>query len=322
MQMKLSLVVPCFNEEGNIPLFYKAVQNDFKNAGFDYEIVFVNDGSRDGTLREMKKLLEGDIPVKIVNFSRNFGKESAMYAGLENAEGEFITIIDADLQQSPAIALEMVRSLESKPEFDCIAAYQESRGESKSLVFFKDNFYKLINKFADTEFRQGASDFRTFRRPMAEAILGMDEYFRFSKGLFSWVGFKTKFIPYTAGKRATGETKWSFWKLVRYAFEGIFGFTTAPLRIATVAGGASLAGFLIYLIYIIIRCSAFKGVYTAANSAVLLLLAIGGIQLLCLGIIGEYLARTYIQGKRRPIYIAKEIIKSKKYGEDTEVKNG
>ncbi|MBQ6543594.1 MAG: glycosyltransferase, partial [Clostridia bacterium] len=139
--MKLSLVVPCFNEEGNIPLFYKAVQNDFKNAGFDYEIVFVNDGSRDGTLREMKKLLEGDIPVKIVNFSRNFGKESAMYAGLENAEGEFITIIDADLQQSPALALEMVRSLESKPEFDCIAAYQESRGESKSLVFFKDNFY-------------------------------------------------------------------------------------------------------------------------------------------------------------------------------------
>ena len=320
--MKLSLVVPCFNEEGNIPIFYDTVKADFKDAGFDYEIVFVNDGSRDGTLREMKKLLDGEIPVKIVSFSRNFGKESAMYAGLENSEGEYVTIIDADLQQSPSLALEMVRTLESKSDYDCIATYQESRGESKSLVFFKENFYKIINKFADVEFRQGASDFRTFRRPMVDAILSMDEYFRFSKGLFSWVGFKTKFIPYKAGKRATGETKWTFWKLVKYALEGIFGFTTAPLRIASIAGGASLLGFLIYLIYIIVRCAAFGGVYTAANSAVLLLLAIGGIQLLCLGIIGEYLARTYIQGKGRPIYIAKEILKSKKYSEDTEVKNG
>ncbi len=315
--MKLSLVVPCFNEEENVPLFYNRVKSDFKNAGFDYEIVFVNDGSSDGTLRELKKLLEGDIPVKIVTFSRNFGKESAMYAGLENSEGDYVTIIDADLQQSPALALEMVRTLDSKPEYDCIAAYQESRDENKALIFFKDSFYKIINKFAETEFRQGASDFRTMRRPMVEAVLSMNEYFRFSKGLFSWVGFNTKFIPYKAAERAKGKSKWSFFKLFAYALEGIFGYTTAPLRIATFAGCASLLGFVIYLIFTIVRCV--KGAeYTPGNSAVMLILAIGGIHLLCLGLIGEYLARTYIQGKGRPIYIAKDIIKNDKYEE----KNG
>ncbi|MBR4451086.1 MAG: glycosyltransferase family 2 protein [Clostridia bacterium] len=313
--MKLSLVVPCYNEEENIPLFYNRVISDFKNADFDYEIVFVNDGSQDGTLRELKKLLSGDIPVKIVTFSRNFGKEAAMYAGLENSEGDYVTIIDADLQQSPALALEMVRTLDSKPEYDCIAAYQENRGESKALVFFKDSFYKIINKFADTQFRQGASDFRTFRRPMVEAVLSMGEYFRFSKGLFSWVGFNTKFIPYTAAQRAKGTSKWSFFKLFKYALEGIFGFTTAPLRIAGIAGVISLLGFLVYLIYTIVRCV--RGAeYTSGNSAVLLILAIGGIHLICLGLIGEYLARTYIQGKGRPIYIAKDIIKNDRYGEN------
>ena len=213
--MKLSLVVPCYNEEKNIPLFYNAVRQDFAKSGIDYELVFVNDGSSDGTFKEMQKLCSGDVPMKIVNFSRNFGKESAMYAGLRESEGDYVTIIDADLQQRPSIALDMVRTLENEPDYDCVAAYQEQRNENKLLVFFKNSFYKLINKFSDTEFVQGASDFRTFRRPMVEAILRMDEYFRFSKGLFSWVGFNTKFIPYNADERAEGESKWSFRKLFR-----------------------------------------------------------------------------------------------------------
>lgn len=311
--MKLSLVVPCFNEEGNVAQFYKEVKNDFSDVDFDYEIVFVNDGSKDGTLNELKKLLDGDVPIKIVNFSRNFGKEAAMYAGLENTEGDYVTIIDADLQQSPALALEMVRTLDRKPEFDCIACYQKERSENKSLVFFKDTFYKLINKFADTEFVQGASDFRTFRRPMVEAILGMKEYFRFSKGLFSWVGFNTKFIPYRANDRLSGESKWSFLKLFRYALEGIFSFTTAPLRIATFAGAVTEVGALLFLIIELVRHFGFKLDFQPYCLPLFIFLLISGVQLVCLGIVGEYLARTYIQGKNRPVYITKNIIKNDKY---------
>lgn len=311
--MKLSLVVPCYNEEGNVSLFYKAVKKDFSDVDFDYEIVFVNDGSKDGTLKELKKLLDGDIPIKIVNFSRNFGKESAMYAGLENSEGDYVTVIDADLQQRPSLALEMVRTLDKKPEYDCIACYQKDRSESKALIFFKNSFYKIINKFADTEFVQGASDFRTFRRPMVEAILEMKEYFRFSKGLFSWVGFNTKFIPYRAEERATGESKWSFFKLFAYALEGIFSFTTAPLRIATGAGIVTGIGSVLYLIIALIRHFGFKLEFSGYTLPLFLFLLVSAIQLVCIGIVGEYLARTYVQGKDRPIYIAKNIIKNDKY---------
>ncbi len=311
--MKLSLVVPCYNEEKNVSLFYDAVKKDFAGVNFDYEIVFVNDGSRDGTFRELQKLCNGNLPVKIVNFSRNFGKESAMYAGLRESEGDYVTIIDADLQQRPGIALDMVKTLDSKPEYDCVAAYQDTRKESKLLVFFKDSFYKLINKFSDTEFIQGASDFRTFRRPMVEAILQMDEYFRFSKGLFSWVGFNTKFIPYEVEERATGTSKWSFWKLFKYAMEGIFAFTTAPLRIATVVGLITSILSIIYLFVVVIQKLAFGINVAGYATIVILILLLGGIQLCCIGIIGEYIARTYIQTKGRPIYIAKDVIKNDKY---------
>ncbi len=311
--MKLSLVVPCYNEEQNVSLFYNAVKNDFSSADFDYEIVFVNDGSKDATFKELQKLCAGDIPVKIVNFSRNFGKESAMYAGLKESEGDYVTIIDADLQQRPSIALDMVKMLDNEPEYDCVAAYQEERKESKLLVFFKNSFYKLINKFADTEFVQGASDFRTFRRPMVEAILSMDEYFRFSKGLFSWVGFNTKFIPYEVEERATGTSKWSFKKLFKYAMDGIFAFTTAPLRIATVVGLAASFLSMVYLVVVVIQ-KLFFGIPVAGYATIVaLILLLGGIQLLALGIIGEYIARTYIQTKNRPIYIAKNVIKNHKY---------
>lgn len=311
--MKLSLVVPCYNEEKNIPLFYEAVKKDFADADFEYELVFVNDGSRDGTFRELQKLCDGDLPVKVVNFSRNFGKESAMYAGLRESEGDYVTIIDADLQQRPSIALDMVRMLDSEPEYDCVAAYQDTRKESKLLVFFKNSFYKLINKFADTEFVQGASDFRTFRRPMVEAVLQMDEYFRFSKGLFSWVGFNTKFIPYEVEERAHGTSKWSFWKLFKYAMEGIFAFTTAPLRLATVLGLVTSALSIIYLFVVVIQKLAFGIDVAGYATIVTLILLLGGIQLSCIGIIGEYIARTYIQTKGRPIYIAKDVIKNHKY---------
>lgn len=311
--MKLSLVVPCYNEEKNVSLFYEAVKKDFSGVDFDYELVFVNDGSKDGTFKELQKLCEGDLPVKIVNFSRNFGKESAMYAGLRESEGDYVTIIDADLQQRPSIALDMVRMLDGEPDYDCVAAYQESRRESKLLVFFKNSFYKLINKFSDTEFVQGASDFRTFRRPMVEAILAMDEYFRFSKGLFSWVGFNTKFIPYKVEERATGNSKWSFKKLFKYALDGIFAFTTAPLRFATIIGLLTSFLSIVYLIVVVIQKLAFGIPVAGYATIVVLILLLGGIQLCCIGIIGEYIARTYIQTKGRPIYIAKQVIKNHKY---------
>ncbi len=311
--MKLSLVIPCYNEEKNVSLFYEAVKNDFSDVDFEYELVFVNDGSRDGTFKELKKLCNGDLPVKIVNFSRNFGKEAAMYAGLRESEGDYVTIIDADLQQKPSIALDMVNTLDNEPEYDCVAAYQDIRNESKALVFFKNCFYKLINKFSDTEFTQGASDFRTFRRHMVEAILSMDEYFRFSKGLFSWVGFKTKFIPYVADERATGESKWSFTKLFKYAMDGIFAFSTTPLRISTIIGLVTALLSIIYLFVVVIQKLAFGINVEGYATIVVLILLLGGIQLCCIGIIGEYIARTYIQTKNRPIYIAKDVIKNHKY---------
>ena len=236
-----------------------------------------------------------------------------MYAGLRESEGDYVTIIDADLQQRPAIALDMVRMLDSEPEYDCIAAFQDKRKEGKVLSFFKNSFYKLINKFADTEFVQGASDFRTFRRPMVEAILSMDEYFRFSKGLFSWVGFNTKFIPYEVQERATGTSKWSFRKLFKYALDGIFAFTTAPLRIATILGLVTSFFSILYLIIVVIQKLAFGIAVAGYATIVVLILLLGGIQLCCIGIIGEYIARTYIQTKGRPIYIAKDVLKNGKY---------
>ncbi|MBR0112820.1 MAG: glycosyltransferase family 2 protein [Clostridia bacterium] len=313
--MKLSLVVPCYNEQDNIPLFYEAVKKDFANASFDYELVFVNDGSKDGTLANLKALLAGEIPVKVVSFSRNFGKEAAMYAGLENASGDYVTIIDADLQQQPAIALEMVNILESEPEFDCVAAYQETRKEKGPMVFLKNSFYKTVNRFTDVEFMPGASDFRTFRRPMVDAVLGMKEYFRFSKGLFSWVGFNTKFLPYVVQERASGETKWSLRKLFAYALDGIISFTTAPLRIPAYAGAVSMLVSLVYLIVSAVLRLGFHHPFTTANWIIFLLMFIGGMILMSAGIIGEYLAKVYIQTKERPIYIAKEILSNREEAE-------
>ena len=312
--MKLSLVVPCYNEQDNVPLFYEAVKKDFAGAGFDYEIVFVNDGSRDATLERLKALLPGEIPVKIVNFSRNFGKESAMYAGLRESSGDYVTIIDADLQQLPSIALEMVRILDAEPEYDCVAAYQEARKEKGSMVFFKNAFYKIVNKFTDVEFTPGASDFRTFRRSMVDAILGMKEYSRFSKGIFSWVGFNTKYVPYVVQERASGSSKWSLGKLFAYAFDGIISFTTSPLRIPAYAGAFTLLAALIYIIVSAVLRLGFHHPFTPQNVIIFLLLLLGGGIMMSIGITGEYLSKIYMQTKERPIYIVKEILTNKKEG--------
>ena len=252
--MKLSLVVPCYNEAENVAAFQEAVIGAFAGCGYDYEIVFVNDGSRDATLHNLKKLHAAQkCPVKVISFARNFGKEAGIYAGLNHANGEYIALIDADLQQRPEIVREMVQILDEEPDTDVVAAYQDRRGEGKVLSFFKKSFYATINKLSKVTLQPDASDFRTFRRSVRDSILELHEYHRFSKGIFAWVGYNTHFIPYTACERAAGTTKWSFWKLVEYAIEGIIGYSTAPLRLATVLGTVSGIAAVLYLISVIVE---------------------------------------------------------------------
>lgn len=305
--MKLSLVVPCFNEEEVVYDFYKEVNTVFDGKVEDYEFVFVNDGSRDNTLNILRAIHKVADNVKVVSFSRNFGKESAMYAGLNNASGDMVCVIDADLQQRPEVVLEMLDILEKNPDTDCVAAYQAERKESKLLTFFKDSFYAIINKVSEVEFYPGASDFRLMRRPMVDAVINMSEYHRFSKGLFSFVGFNTEFIPYEVQERAGGESKWSFVKLFKYAVEGIVGYTTSPLRIATFAGAGLMVLSVLYLIIALIA-GAIAGEITSAVAIITLILLLSGMNFVFIGIIGEYLARTYMQGKNRPVYIVKETL--------------
>ncbi len=311
--MKLSLVIPCYNEEQNVALFYQTAKAVFDAEGYNYELVFVNDGSADNTLGELKRLhAEADGNIRIVSFSRNFGKEAAMYAGIEHAKGELVCLIDADLQQRPEVVAYMVKRLDEVPELDCVAAYQQERHESGTLTFFKSSFYKLINSVSDTRFVQGASDFRTFRHSVAEAVLSMGEYHRFSKGILSWVGFNTEYIPYEVQERAAGESKWSFKKLFKYAIDGIIAFSTAPLAIPTALGIAMAVISFLYLgikgLYCLLSPTAF---FSQGSVLIFLLLLVGGLQLLSIGIIGKYLAKTYEQGKNRPIYIAREVIEPK-----------
>lgn len=303
--MKLSLVVPCYNEQDNVENFYNETVKAFSGESFDYEFVFVNDGSKDNTLKALKKLYDEkkESNIKVISFSRNFGKEAAMYAGLSNAKGDYVCVIDADLQQRPEVALQMVNILDDNEEYDCVAAYQEERKESKMMITLKNAFYKLINKVTEVDFVSGASDFRTFRRSMVEAILNMTEYHRFSKGIFSWVGFNTKFIPYEVQERENGVSNWNVWKLFKYAFEGIISFTTAPLKLATGIGTFAFFASIIYTLIIIIRHFVWGVDVAGYDSIVALILMFGGLQLLCVGILGEYLAKVYVQVKNRPVYI-------------------
>lgn len=307
--MKLSLVVPCYNEAENVAAFQEAVIGAFHDCGYDYEIIYVNDGSRDATLHNLKKLFAAQkCPVKVISFSRNFGKEAGIYAGLQQAAGQYISLIDADLQQRPEIVRDMVKILDEKPEYDVVAAYQDRRGEGKVLSFFKKSFYAVINKLSSVKLQPDASDFRTFRRSVRDSILDLQEYHRFSKGIFAWVGYETCFIPYTACERAAGTTKWSFWKLVNYAVEGIIGFSTAPLRLATVLGCFTGIAAVFYLISVVIEKLAFGIDIPGYATIITLILVFGSMQLFCIGIIGEYVGRTFEQSKDRPVYIAKEIL--------------
>ena len=300
--MKLSLVVPCYNEAENVAPFQEAVIGAFADCGYDYEIFFVDDGSKDATYHNLKKLFDAQTcPVKVVRLSRNFGKESALYAGLEQAFGDYISLIDADLQQRPEIVRDMVKILDEQPEYDIVAAYQDRRGEGKILSFFKKSFYSIINRLSDVALRADASDFRTFRRSVSESLLTVAEYHRFSKGIFAWVGYSTHFIPYVAQPRQAGTCKWSFRKLMNYAIEGIIGYSTKPLRIATAIGTLTAISAFLYLLFVVIQKLAFGIDIPGYATIIVLILLLGGVQLLCIGIIGEYVGRTFEQYKNRPI---------------------
>lgn len=309
IELRLSLIVPCYNEAENVALFQDAVISAFDGCGYDFEIVFVDDGSKDATLHNLKKLYRAQkCPVKVVSFSRNFGKEAGLYAGLQIADGDYISLIDADLQQRPEIVRDMVAFLDENPECDIVAAYQDRRKEKKLLAFFKQSFYKIINRLSDVSLRPEASDFRTFRKSVKDSILELGEYHRFSKGIFAWVGYETHYIPYTVCERANGTTKWNFRKLLNYAIEGIIGYSTAPLRLATWLGSCSGIAAVLYLIFVILQ-KLFWGIDVPGYATIIvLLLFFGSVQLFCIGIIGEYIGRTFEQSKNRPIYIAKETL--------------
>lgn len=307
--MKLSLIVPCFNEAENVELFQKETIQAFQGCGYSFEIIFVDDGSSDATLHNLRKLYEQQrCPVKVVSFSRNFGKEAGLYAGLQYAQGDYISLIDADLQQRPEIVREMVDFLEKNAEYDVVAAYQDRRREGKVLSFFKKTFYRVINKMSDVTLQPEASDFRTFRKSVRDSILKLGEYHRFSKGIFAWVGYKTHYIPYTACQRAFGTTKWSFRKLLNYAIEGIIGYSTAPLRLSTWLGGLTGIAAVLYLIAVVLQKLIWGIDVPGYATIIVLILFFGSVQLFCIGIIGEYVGRIFEQSKQRPVYIAKEVL--------------
>ncbi len=310
--MKLTLVAPCYNEEGNVKEFYKAVKECFEGV-YTYQVVFVDDGSKDNTFETLKQLSEEENGnIKIIRFSRNFGKEAAMYAGLKEAEGDYVTVIDADLQQPPKVAKEMVDYLEEHKDFDCVAAYQDRRVEDKLLVKFKNAFYDVINGMSETEFVKGASDFRTMKKEMVQAVLSMSETQRFSKGLFAWVGFNVHYIPYEVQARHSGTSSWSFFKLFNYAIDGIMNFSVKPLNWILAVGALLTAIPLLYFIIagILDLCSVVYVPYYNYGFATVILVI--GVQTVCMGVIAKYLAKAYMEGKHRPVYLAKEIIEKKK----------
>lgn len=302
--IKLTLAVPCFNEQDNVNAFYDAVKKTFDGV-LSYEIVFVNDGSSDNTGERLKRIYDAHTAnVTVVSFSRNFGKEAAVYAALRHSRGELVCIIDSDMQQSPDVALEMVRYLDEHEDCDCCAAYQEKRIEGRAMSFFKDAFYSFADKLSDVKMRRSASDFRVFRRNVADALMNMHEYHRFSKGMFSWVGFDTHYVPYTPDSRLAGETKWSFSKLMKYAFTGIISFSTKPLRIPFYLGGLFTAAGIVWLIVMAVL-GGINGLSDNYRMNIILsfIMLMSGIILVCLGILCEYISQVFIQVKERPIYI-------------------
>ena len=303
----ISIIVPCHNEEEMVPIFHKeiaAVSEQIPDAAF--ELIFVNDGSKDATLAELKRLAALDERVHYLSFSRNFGKEAAMVAGLRHATGNYVAVMDADLQDPPALLVEMV-ALIRIGEYDCIGTKRlDRKGEPPIRSFFARQFYHLINRISDTEIVDGARDFRLMTRQMVDAVLEMTEYNRFSKGIFSWVGFETKYLSYENQERVAGKTTWSFWSLFKYSLDGIVAFSEAPLAIAAFTGFLSFAVAILAALILTVRTLVFGNATSGWTSLIVIILGMGGLQLLCLGILGKYLGKTFMETKRRPLYILKE----------------
>ena len=303
----LSLVVPCYCEEKALPIFYretcKVIEQSLKQV--KVEFILVDDGSKDETLAVMKQLAEKDVRVKYLSFSRNFGKEAAIYAGLEAARGDYVAIMDADMQDPPALLPEMFQGLAQG--YDCVATRRVTRkGEPPIRSFFARAFYRLIHKISKTEIVDGARDFRLMTRQVVNAVLRLTEYNRFSKGIFGWVGFRTKWLEYENIERAAGETKWSFWKLFLYSIEGIVAFSTVPLAISSVMGLLFCFLSFVFIVITIVRQLVWGGSAYGWSSLVCIIFLIGGIQLFCMGILGQYLSKTYLETKKRPIYLLRE----------------
>ena len=306
MKKKISIIVPSYNEEEAIPLFYKEIDKVSKDMSVDFEFIFVNDGSKDKTIEIVKELSKKDKRVKYIHFSRNFGKEAAMMAGLEYSSGDYVAIMDADLQDPPALLPEMLRLI-NEEGYDCVGTRRVTRkGEPPIRSFFARMFYKIINKMSKTEMVDGARDYRLMTRQMVNSILELKEYNRYSKGLFSFVGYNTKWLEYENIERVAGETKWSFWKLFKYAIEGIVAFSTMPLTIAAFIGILFCLISFVMIIVIIVKTLIFGDSTSGWPSLVCIIFFVSGIQLFCLGIMGEYLSKTYLEAKKRPIYIVKE----------------
>lgn len=303
----ISVIVPCYNEEQSIPLFYNdmlSVENEMEEVEFEY--LFINDGSKDHTLEILRDFSERIENVRYYSFSRNFGKESALYAGLKHAKGDYITVMDADLQDPPEMLKEMYSLIETG-EYDCIGTRRMNReGEPPIRSFFATKFYKLMNQISDTHIVDGARDFRLMTRQMVEAILEMTEYNRFSKGIFSWVGFDTYYLEYQNRERVAGETTWSFWGLFKYSLEGIMAFSDFPLTLASYAGIFSFIIAIVIAAALAVRTLIFGNPTSGWTSTIVIILGMGGIQLLSLGVIGKYLGKAFMETKKRPIYILKE----------------
>ena len=304
---KITVIVPCYNEEEALHYYYQEMARVMTLMNtYDFELLFINDGSRDQTLDIIKELANKDKRIKYISFSRNFGKEAAMYAGFENSTGDYVCLMDADLQDPPKLLPEMVKAIEEEG-YDSAATRRVTRkGEPPIRSFFARMFYKIMNKISDTELMDGARDYRLMTRQFVNSLLDMKEYNRFSKGLFGWVGYKTKWIEFENVERVAGETKWSFWKLLVYAVDGAVAFSTAPLAIASVLGMLMLLVSLVFIIFIIIRTLIFGDPVSGWPSLVCIITLIGGIQIFCVGILGEYLSKVYLETKRRPIYIVKD----------------
>lgn len=306
----LSCIIPCYNEEAALPYFLQEIRKVADNMSttfqLDFEILFINDGSRDKTLQILRQAAQEDKRIRYISFARNFGKEAAMYAGFQNCTGDYAAVMDADMQDPPSLLPEMYQALQSG-EYDSVATRRVTRkGEPPIRSFFARCFYKLINRISDADIVDGARDFRLMTRQMVDAILSMTEYNRFSKGIFGWVGFRTKWLPYENVERVAGETKWSFWKLFLYSLEGITAFSTAPLAIASIAGILLCIVALLFVCVVLVKTLAFGDAVGGWPSMMCVILFLGGVQLFCMGILGQYLAKTYLETKKRPIYIVQE----------------